>query len=99
MESNNTTGTANTSKPEGEPTVNQPKGAEEKRDYYQVLEIPRNAEEKDIKKAFRKLAMKDHPVLSCSSPEMCHRTRIWIIKKKPKSVSRRLPKPMKSLAI
>jgi len=30
-------------------------------DYYQILEVPRNAAEADIKKAYRKLALKWHP--------------------------------------
>jgi molecular chaperone DnaJ len=32
-----------------------------KRDYYQVLDVPRTAGEADIKKAYRRLAMKFHP--------------------------------------
>ncbi|MDR2214745.1 MAG: molecular chaperone DnaJ [Nevskiaceae bacterium] len=32
-----------------------------KRDYYTVLDVPRNAPEADIKKAYRRLAMKLHP--------------------------------------
>ncbi|MDH4106271.1 MAG: DnaJ domain-containing protein, partial [Gammaproteobacteria bacterium] len=32
-----------------------------KRDYYQVLELTRSASEAEIKKAYRRLAMKHHP--------------------------------------
>ena len=32
-----------------------------KRDFYDVLGVPKNATEDDIKKAYRKLAMKHHP--------------------------------------
>src|SRR6186713_1956326 len=32
-----------------------------KRDYYKVLDVPKNAAEADIKKAYRRMAMKFHP--------------------------------------
>ena len=39
-----------------------------KRDYYDVLGIDRNADEKTIKKAYRKLAKKYHPDLNPDDP-------------------------------
>ena len=35
-----------------------------KRDYYEVLGVPRNASQDDIKSAFRKLARQYHPDVS-----------------------------------
>jgi len=40
-----------------------------KRDYYEVLCVQRNAEEKEIKKAFRKLARKYHPDMNPEDPD------------------------------
>jgi molecular chaperone DnaJ len=32
-----------------------------KRDYYQILDVPKEASADEIKKAYRKIAMKYHP--------------------------------------
>jgi molecular chaperone DnaJ len=40
-----------------------------KQDYYKLLDLPRNASEADIKKAYRRLAMKFHPDRNPDDPE------------------------------
>ena len=44
-----------------------------KRDYYEILGIKKDADERSIKKAYRKLARKHHPDASSESPEIAEK--------------------------
>ena len=47
-----------------------------KRDYYEILGIAKDSDERTIKKAYRKLARKHHPDASSESPEVAENMHI-----------------------
>ena len=44
-----------------------------KRDYYEILGIAKDSDERTIKKAYRKLARKHHPDASSEKPEVAEK--------------------------
>jgi hypothetical protein len=60
--------------------------------YYDILEIPTTASEADIKKAYRKLALKWHPV---NFDQLTFRIKTQTIKTKQSNDLRKLQKPSK----
>src|SRR5271156_1056051 len=44
-----------------------------KQDYYKLLDLPRDASEADIKKAYRRLAMRFHPDRNPDNPDAEHK--------------------------
>ena len=59
-------------------------------DFYKILEVPKNATDADIKKAYRKLALKWHPV----NYYTINRIKIQIIKNKLQRNSNQLERLM-----
>ena len=61
-----------------------------KRDYYEVLGIAKGASEAEIRKAYKKMAVKWHPVSFSNNL----RTKIRTTKKKPRKFLKKLEKPI-----
>ena len=66
----------------------------DKRDYYEVLGLQKGASDNDIKKAFRKMAMKYHPdknpgdkVAEENLRKSMKLTRFFLIRRKKKSTT------------
>ena len=59
-------------------------------DFYKILEVPKNASDADIKKAYRKLALKWHPV----NVYTINRIKIQTIKNKLQKNSNKLERLM-----
>ena len=57
--------------------------AEQKRDYYEVLGVEKNADDAAIKKAYRALAKKYHPDLQPDDQKEDAKKKLQKIKKSP----------------